>query len=130
MASKGNETFSLSQESARGSVIGNTVRVRWKCTGLRDDFEPLFRGRVEAADVGSRIVGCMSHNRFIQCFVAVWCGFIVLFSLVMVWTVIIPLGGWGVLWLVNGLLSFGDHFYPGRQERILEHLRTCAARTL
>ena len=122
------ETFSMSSGSAQGSVIGSTIRVRWQCPNLRDAFEPLFRGRVEAAEGGSRIVGYMSHNRFVQGFMAFWCGAILLFSLLTVWTVIMPLSGWGLLWLANGLFSYGDHFYPGRRECIMEHLRVCASR--
>ncbi len=125
-----NTIVSLNLGSARGSVIGSTLRIRWGSVVVSDSFEPLFRGRIEEAEGGSRIVGCMSHNRFVQVFMAVWCGFILVFSVLMVWTIIFPLAGWGLLWLVNGIMGIGDYFCHGRREHILEHLHACAARTL
>lgn len=124
------KTFAPGPGSARGSVIGSTIRIHWAVPWVRDGFEPLFRGKVEAADGGSQIIGCMSHNRFVQAFVAVWCGAVILFSVVLIWTIIMPLAGWGMLWLLSAMLSIGDHFAPDRRERILEHLSTCAERTL
>ncbi len=61
---------------------------------------------------------------------AAWCGCIILFSIVMIWTIIIPLGGWGLLWMANGIISLGDHFSSDQRERILEDLSNCAAGTL
>lgn len=125
-----NKVVSWNIGSSRGSVIGFTLRIPWGSAFVNDSFEPLFRGRIEEAEGGSRIIGCMSHNRFVQVFMAAWCGCIILFSIVMIWTIIIPLGGWGLLWMANGIISVGDHFSSDRRERILENLSNCAAGTL
>ncbi|WP_395732243.1 hypothetical protein [Prosthecobacter sp.] len=125
-----NKVVSWNTGASRGSVIGFTLRIRWGSAFVSDSFEPLFRGRIEDAEGGSRIIGCMSHNRFVQAFMAAWCGCIILFSIVMVWTIIIPLGGWGLLWMANGIISLGDRFSSDRRERILEDLSHCAGGTL
>lgn len=120
---------SLSPAGACGYVRGNRVGVGWATGLFRDSFAPVFRGRIEATSSGSRIVGHMSHDRIAQGFLAVWCGGVIFISLVGIWTIIMPLAGWGLLWLANGMLGIGDYFYPNRRESILEHLRSCAAGT-
>lgn len=109
-----------------GRVAGETLHIGWATGAFRDSFAPVFYGGVVAGGAGSTIRGRISVNRIVLAFTAVWCGAIVLFSLVLVWTIIAPLIGYGFLWAANGIIGLGDRMHPGREGRILDYIQeTC-----
>ncbi len=122
----GLRSTSWGAHGASGYVLGSDIHVCWATGMFRDSFTPVFHGKIEAAGEGSIIRGRMSHSRFVQGFVGIWCGAIVLISLIFVWTIIMPLAGFGLLWAANGMMAIGESLYPGRSARILDFLRiTC-----
>ena len=53
----------------------------------------------------------------------------IVFSVFFVWTIFLPLAGYGLLWVLNGIMAFGDLLLPERRGKILDHLRACASGT-
>lgn len=113
-------------DSMEGRVSDNRIRLRW-IHGTKQELSPVvFRGVVEPAEQGSTIRGHMSFPRIGHAFLILWCCAIGLFSLFFIWTVIAPLGGWALLWILNGMMAFEDNLYPGRQERLTVFLKETA----
>ena len=108
---------------ASGWVFRDGIHVGWATKLINDSFAPVFHGRIEADGTSSVLKGCMSHSRFAQVFMAIWCGANVLFSVVFVWTILVPLGGYAMLWILNGMMSIGDELHPGRDQKILDTIR-------
>lgn len=59
----------------------------------------VFRGTVIPRGSGCVIIGRMSPDRFTQIFLFVWSFLLVLFGILTIWTIIVPLAAWGMLWL-------------------------------
>ncbi|GEP45265.1 hypothetical protein BGE01nite_45560 [Brevifollis gellanilyticus] len=97
---------------------------------FRDSFMPVFHGQVEATPEGSRIRGRMSHHLLVQIFHGFWCGALVLMALFFVWTIVMPLAAYGMLWIANGIMAVGDRAYPGREQKIESYLREVCERGL
>lgn len=83
-----------------GSLRGDKVRLRWS-PGFMRRTSPwrMFCGRVEPAPEGSRLRGHFATPLFLQCFMAVWMGLITLFAIVTVWTLVLPVACFLLLWL-------------------------------
>jgi hypothetical protein len=111
---------------ASGYVLGGRIHICWSTGMFRDSFTPVFHGRVEAIATGSRITGRMSHNRLVQIFTGIWCSAVILISIVFIWTVLMPLAGYAMLWAANGIMAIGEQLHPGRDQRICEFIQsTC-----
>jgi hypothetical protein len=111
---------------ATGKVRGSRIYVRWGIGMMADGFAPAFYGRIDPTETGSRLIGRVSGDRFGQIFLGFWCGAIVLFAIVFVWTIFIPLGCYALLWTAEGLMWFGDTLHPDRTQKITNYLRqTC-----
>lgn len=106
-----------------GYVVGSTIHVRWGTGVFCDASAPVFHGRIDTTATGSHLFGRVSSGRFDQIFIGFWCGAILLFSIVFIWTIIMPLAGYGLLWAANGMMCFGDMLYPDRSQKIAEYLR-------
>ncbi len=113
---------------AAGYVLGDGIHIHWATGMFRDSFAPVFHGRVEAMATGSTITGRMAHNRMVQIFMGIWCGGLILISIIFIWTVFMPLAGYALLWGANGIMAIGDQLHPGRDQRILGFIQsTCDA---
>lgn len=113
---------------AAGYVRGDGIHMHWATGLFRDSFAPVFHGRVEATATGSTVRGRMAHNRLVQVFMAFWCSGLIVISILSLWTVIMPLAGYALLWAVNGMMAIGDHLHPGRDQRIRDFIQsTCDA---
>lgn len=108
---------------AMGRMTGPRFRMVWATGFFRDSFAPVFYGCVEDARDGAAISGRMSHDPFTRVFFGLWCGLIVLVSLAFVWTIMMPLVGYGMLWLANGMIAIGDGLYPERRQNIRNFIR-------
>jgi hypothetical protein len=106
-----------------GYVLGSTIHVRWGTGTFSDGFAPVFHGRLDTTVTGSRLIGRVSSGRFAQIFIGFWCGAILLISIVFIWTIFMPLAGYGLLWAANGMMCFGDMLHPDRSQKIIEYLR-------
>lgn len=107
-----------------GRMAGQAVHVGWKMKRASNSFAPIFHGTLTAdlATGGTVLQGVFSANRFVQIFMAFWTGFILLFGLLSVWTIIFPLAAWGMLWLANGIMCLGDSMMPDMEDRLRHYL--------
>ncbi|MBV6500900.1 MAG: hypothetical protein CJBNEKGG_03388 [Prosthecobacter sp.] len=113
---------------ASGYLFGTSFHVCWATGMFRDSFAPVFHGQIVSSGSSSIIRGYFSHNRFAKLFVSVWCGGIILMSVIFVWTIFMPLAGLGLLWALNGMMAIGESLHPGREQKILDFLQaTCDA---
>lgn len=113
-----------------GRIVGQAVHVGWKMKMARNSFAPVFHGTLVAdpATGGTVLQGVFSASRFAQIFMAFWTGFILLFGLLSVWTIIFPLAAWGMLWLANGMMCMGDSMMPDMEDRLRRYLtQVCSA---
>lgn len=120
----GVRSVSTRSHGASGYVFNSGIHVCWATGMFRDSFAPVFHGQIESAGGHSILRGYMSHNRFVKVFVGIWCGGVMLISLIFIWTIIMPLAGLGLLWAANGIMAIGDKLYPGREQMILQFLQT------
>ena len=114
---------------ATGKVRGYRIYVRWGIGMVADGFPPVFHGRIDATETGSRLIGRVSVGRFERMFLGFWCGAIILFAIVFVWTIFIPLGCYALLWAADGMMRFGDTLYPDRGQKIANYLRQICDQT-
>lgn len=110
-----------------GRASNACIHVTWATGWFSDSFAPVFRGRIEGTACASRIVGHMTHHPIAQVFFDIWCAGLIFVAVLGVWTVIMPLGCWGLLWMANGMLAVGDQLYPNRRVDILNCLPACAS---
>ncbi len=109
-----------------GSARHGRVRVGWRAGMSRMTSFPVFRGRIEVIGTSSVIIGRMSLHRFQRIFLGAWCGCLVCIAVLTIWTVVMPLVAWGLLWLLNGMLAVEQPSVQGWHESILDHLRSLA----
>jgi hypothetical protein len=87
---------------------------------------PVFRGRIEQCGAGSVIIGRITPHRFVQLFLACWCGSLLIISLIFIWTLIAPIIAWGLLWLSNGMSAIESESVDDWANNIITHLREVA----
>ena len=109
-----------------GSLKNGLLKMGW-INGMERNLDGvIFRGAVIPRGLGCVIIGRMSHDRFIQTFLFVWSFLLVLFGILTIWTIIMPLAAWGMLWLANGMLALTRPAAEEKRAKILAHLHDMA----
>lgn len=115
-----------------GVVRGDEVLIVWRRAMTANSFAHAFQGTVrprdEPGDTGMVAVirGTFAGSRLARILVGLWMAPLVLVGLAMIWTVIVPLAAWGMLWALNGMMCLADGFFPHQQTRIRSFLtRAC-----
>lgn len=106
-------------EGAKGYVMGNNIHVGWSYGWMwsRSGSGPVFHGVIEPSQNGSRVRGRMSAGFFARAFMAVFIGFVMLLSLVFVWTLLIPAAGMLLIWIASHMISD-----PEADTKIIDYL--------
>lgn len=113
-----------------GYARGSSIHIRWATGIWSDGFAPVFHGRVTTTPTGSRLVGRISSARSTQIITGLWCGAVLLISIVFIWTIFMPIAGFCLIWFANGVASMGDLVHPDRQEKIVAYInQTCLRHT-
>lgn len=110
-----------------GRVQGDSVCIAWRRGMTSNSFAHVFYGTLEAWESGGTVLrGTFSGSRLSQILVALWMTPLVLAGLAMIWTLIVPLAVWGMLWVMNGMMCFADGFIPQQQNHVGRFLtRVC-----
>lgn len=115
-----------------GVVRGDEVLIVWRRAMTANGFAHAFHGTVglphEPGAIGAVTIiqGTFAGSRLARILIAIWMSPVVLVGLVMIWTVIVPLAAWGMLWALNGMMCLADGFFPHQQTRIRSFLtRAC-----
>lgn len=90
-----------------GTLRGNEVWLGWWPGHRQPRFPTMFHGRVEPAPEGSRLRGHLAPPLFVRCFFGVFLGFISLFALLTVWTLVFPLWCFLMVWFLAVLFGGG-----------------------
>lgn len=101
-----------------GGVAGSTVHVRCASGAYHNGLAPVFHGHITETVTGSFVTGRISASRHAQFLVAAWSLFIIIFSLLFVWTIIFPLFGCLLLFLGYGVICLGDRLRPDDENNI------------
>jgi hypothetical protein len=109
-----------------GSLRNGHLKIGW-VNGMERNLDGvIFRGAVIPRGSGCVVIGRMSHDRFTQTCLFVWSFLLVLFGILTIWTIIMPLAVWGMLWLENGMLALTAPTAEEKRAKILAHLHEMA----
>lgn len=114
--------FSFGTAGLRGSVHDGKISVFWNTPGFGNSWRPVFHGSISGDERESRIDGKFSTFRRTQVFCGVWFGFLALFTLLLLPTVIGSVAPLGMMALGTGLVAIGQHLSRGEKEKILSAL--------
>ena len=103
----------------RGSVRNGGVTAYWNTPGFGNSWRPVFRGTIVGDDRESRLEGRFSVFRFVQVFSAFWFGFLVLFGILALPTVVGTLAALGMFALGVGLLNLSERMSGKEREKII-----------
>ncbi len=89
-------------KGAEGKVLGDELHIGWS---MWRRSHVMFHGVLQPTPGGSRICGSISSARGGQWFMGAWFGLVALASVLLIWTVVVPLGGMFLIWLGSHMVS-------------------------
>ncbi len=66
--------FPVCEDSLIGKVKGKSVKLQWVMRGMRNSFNPIFKGNFRSTPSGSELIGTYRLSRFVTLFLCVWFG--------------------------------------------------------
>ncbi len=74
--------FPVCEDSLIGKVKVKGVKLQWVMRGMRNSFNPIFKGNFRSTPSGSELIGTYRLSRFVTLFLCVWFGGLAAASLI------------------------------------------------
>ena len=74
--------FPVCEDSLIGKVKVKGVKLQWVMRGMRNSFNPIFKGNFRSTPTGSELIGTYRLSRFVTLFLCVWFGGLAAASLI------------------------------------------------